>query len=219
MALSLLPSLRTLTIDFETSAQYGHAEMEGIVRWAVRGWRFLVLTNAPRVRVPDGWKYGVGVSPGVEFECSSSSGGGGQHVWDVPPTAEAADGRAGGRAWLVPVGGSDGEGMERVRRWSWRGLPYHWLKTCPACLLPETEGCEGCAETKRMKEVGLGPRLYVWRVTWKAVDDVEFNRLAAEAHRERGRPEPEPEPAPEVPTWAGSDKEEMERRAALKVCL
>jgi hypothetical protein len=57
----------------------------------------------------------------------------------------------------------------------------------------------------------------VWRVAWEAVDDVEFNRLAAEAHRERGRPEPAP--APEVPTWAGSDKEEMERRAALKVCL
>jgi hypothetical protein len=213
MALSLLPSLRTLTIDFETSEQCGRADMEGIARWAARAWKFAVLTNAPRVRVPERWKFGRRVSPRVEFECSG-------HVWDVPPTAEAADGRAVGRAWLVPVGGGlDGEGVEGgvVRRWSWRGLPYHWLRTCPACGEPETEGCEDCAERRRLKEGGLGPRLYVWRVAWEAVDDVEFNRLAAEAHRERGRPEPAP--APEVPTWAGSDKEEMERRAALKVCL
>ncbi|KAK3307566.1 uncharacterized protein B0T15DRAFT_502054 [Chaetomium strumarium] len=50
-AIALIPCLHTLAIDFETTEDK-RAELERIVRWAVRAWRFVVLRNPPRVRVP-----------------------------------------------------------------------------------------------------------------------------------------------------------------------
>lgn len=110
-----------------------------------------------------------------------------------------------------------------VKGIGWRGYSARGaclITSCRSVLRvggPRRRGCGDCVETERVKKEGLGPRSYIWRVTWKAVHDAEFNRLAEEARRERGRPEPEP--APEVSTCAGSDMVEMERRKAPEVCL
>jgi hypothetical protein len=204
VALALLPSLRELTIDFET-CQGREAEMERIVRWAVASWRFGVFGNPPKVKVPREWSLGdnhlvLGFAWG---EDGDGEGDGWTHIYDIPPEAETLDGRPINRRWLVPPK----EGMEGVKRWSWRGLPYHWARRCPVCLR-DRRGCGYCEESRVLKEKGLGPRLYVWTVTWTAEEDVEFNRRAAEARGGDAAPEQEPEPEyADVPS------------SAVRVCL
>ncbi|KAK4238216.1 hypothetical protein C8A03DRAFT_33772 [Achaetomium macrosporum] len=116
-AIVLIPSLQTLTIDFETTEDK-RAELERIVRWAVRAWRFVVLRNPPRVRVPfPGWCPSSSPMPPLEWECD--------YRWDrfadipvlwrapsqlysLPPGAETEDGRPAWRAWIVARGGMEG---------------------------------------------------------------------------------------------------------------
>jgi hypothetical protein len=189
----LLPSLRTLTVDFETR-QGQTVGMERIVRWAVAAWRFVVFGNPPRLKVPGEWSLGdnhraLGFAWGSEGD-GDRDGEGTTHSYDIPPDADTLDGRPVSRRWLVPLR----EGMEGVKRWSWRGLPYYWARRCPVCLRRDTQKCEYCLERRAFQGKGLGPRLYVWSDTWTAEEDVEFHRRAVEAHGGDAAPESEREP-------------------------
>ncbi|KAK4125489.1 hypothetical protein N657DRAFT_268143 [Parathielavia appendiculata] len=153
-ALALLPSLRTLTVGFETC--HGRtAEVERIVRWTVATWRFMVFGNLPKMRLPEAWM--LEFSHLLRSAFASACDGerhrdGGTHAYDMPPDAETLNGRPVTRRCLVPPRG----GMERVRRWSWRGLPYHWQRRCPACLEHDTQEYRYCEERRALEEKSWG---------------------------------------------------------------
>ncbi|KAJ1331593.1 hypothetical protein MN608_05053 [Microdochium nivale] len=59
-----------------------------------------------------------------------------------------------------------------VEKMSWRGTRGYWSMRCAACPQGQrmaNEACPGCQERQRLEIHGLGPRLYVSTVTWKAV--------------------------------------------------
>ncbi|KAK0750948.1 hypothetical protein B0T18DRAFT_425670 [Schizothecium vesticola] len=167
---AMMPALQTLTIDFETGADRV-AEMEGIVAWARRAWRFAVLRNPPEPVYAD-------PETGVEgswYMSGLERFAGGRWVarHDILgreagalrglPTA---DGRPVRRAWLTAEDGV-------VERWKWRWFPGKWAGFCPceAAGGGRVEGCEDCEKRRRLKEGGKGPRLFVWTVTWTAKEE------------------------------------------------
>jgi hypothetical protein len=153
-----MPSLRTLTVDFE-STDDKRAELERIVRRAVRAWRFLVFTNPPAPACLDA------LTP-PHFLLDT-----------IPPDAPTLDGRPVRRRWLTCANANNENAA--VEWWSWRGLPYHFARRCPACDRPSDSppaGCVYCVERVRLEKRKLGPRLFVWSVTWTAEEDEVFNR-------------------------------------------
>lgn len=74
------------------------------------------------------------------------------------------------------------EGRQQVEKMSWRGNQAYWSMRCVSCPGSQreaTEACVVCRERQKLEDNGLGPRLFVWSVTWKAVlgeEDVQMGR-------------------------------------------
>lgn len=182
-ALAMMPALQTLTIDFEAGADRVE-EMEGIVAWARRAWRFAVLRNPP---VPVYVDPETGVEGAWYMSGAERAAGGkwlGKHEVlgreRVDGRVPTGDGRGVRRAWLVAEGG--------VERWKWRWFPGKWAGFCPceAGGGGRVEGCEDCERRRRLKEGGKGPRLFVWTVRWTAREE-EVEGGVPEVRREEER--------------------------------
>jgi hypothetical protein len=56
-----------------------------------------------------------------------------------------------------------------IEKLSWQGRAYHWSDHCALCgSRPYRANCNHCIEKERSVACGLGPRLYMWTLTWKA---------------------------------------------------
>ncbi|KXJ95355.1 hypothetical protein Micbo1qcDRAFT_157250 [Microdochium bolleyi] len=93
---------------------------------------------------------------------------------------------------IIAPGGEEVTGEQQCKRYlsakgrvvekmSWRGTKGYWSMRCAACPQGQreaNEACDGCQERQRLEINGLGPRLYVWTVTWRAVTaDEQASRL------------------------------------------
>ncbi|KAK1829206.1 hypothetical protein QBC39DRAFT_414893 [Podospora conica] len=169
-AFAMMPALQTLTVDFEAGADRV-VEMEAIVAWARRAWRFAVLRNPPTAVYADPatGEEGAWYMSGVE----RAAGGRWLARHEVlgherlPGGLPTADGRPVRRAWLTPAEGG-------VERWKWRWFPGRWAGYCPCEARGEGrgEGCGDCEKRRLLKEGGKGPRLFVWTVRWTAKEEV-----------------------------------------------
>lgn len=79
--------------------------------------------------------------------------------------------------WRFPL--TDGRYLStkghKVEKMSWRGRAYHWSDQCALCgSSPLRANCEKCIERERFVACGLGPRLYVWTLTWKSTTEDPF---------------------------------------------
>lgn len=171
-----MPNLQKLTIDFETSEDR-KGEMQTIVEWAHRRWRFPVLRRlSDSERDPYTFSH-------LE-RCHEDS------PVDLSPWSQDMD----------VLSAAD----EPVQKTSWRGLPYHFSGVCHACgaswsTQDVTPGCAECTKKEKLLAHNKGPQLLVWTVNWKRkapIRDLEPGANAGgEGSQERGG-QPPPGTAP-----------------------
>lgn len=79
--------------------------------------------------------------------------------------------------WRFPL--ADGRHLsaagQPVGKMSYRGNEYHWSNLCEQCNYSGRK-CKQCDTRQRCMREGYGPRLYLWRVTWKPVTEGAVSR-------------------------------------------
>ena len=169
-------NLKTLTIEFETSEDK-KSEMETIVDWAHKRWRFPVLRRLS----------GDSRDPFTFDHLQRSHS---ESPVDLSPWSEDLD----------VLSAAD----EPVQKTSWRGFPHHLDERCQACRIMwrvqnATTGCAECTKKQRLLALDMGPQLLVWTVTWKRkvppTDPEPEVSIGGESNQDRGG-QPRPSRAP-----------------------
>lgn len=164
-----MTNIQELTIDFETSDDK-KSEMETIVGWAQKHWRFPVLR---RLHDDDRDPYTFGHLQRCHAE----------RPVDLSPWSQDLD----------VFSAAD----EPVQKTSWRGLPHHYSEYCHACTIEwdiqsGTPTCDECKKRQRLLDLTKGPQIFVWTVTWKrkvpARDPEPEPNAGGEASQQQGRP-------------------------------
>lgn len=137
-------SLKTLTIDFEI-AEDKRDEAETLVHWARQTWRFPVLRR-------------ISGDSSDPFNAESIDPHRDDRPVDLSPWST--------NIWVLTAEDN------KVKRSSWRSLPGHFARYCPACrtpwqlLLQLNRGCSKCDEKQVMCQNTKRPQLLLWSVIW-----------------------------------------------------